>query len=640
MILLMTMYVAAVCLTVLLMLTVVEKARLLAIPSVLAGCIITAGLLYVSCLIPGSLGILYVSVIYICFILLAVVLLLALQRFHPAEIVSPPDSAPRSFFDYILIIVGIIAALPLFRQIQISWPWALRHPSENLGWDTVSYHLPGFIEFFQAHSLWSLEGPYQSYSFAFELVGNFFSMPFHAHWGLVLADCFAATLIVVALSSVSRMLVAQLPLRRPVSWIPCAVLVIGIWVQIHTESIGDIGKNDVFMAACLIAALAFLLELATDTSGSFTRRNSLIALTGISAGLALATKPSALGFVPFFAGAVWLESLARKESWKRAFLAALVVLVLSGLLGGFWLMRNLIVFGKLSAVSSGWDSSLIANLNNPALYEWKSGSRRFVLGLLAVIPATGWLLVYQWRNRKVLLFVLLILFHLTACVAFAITPHAIFHGSLSSSVWKLRLGMPLFISAALIYSLTVVYLFAVLSVWRGWIKSVLICLPVLVLMLALPFYWQQNPASGLPGYETVRGLLKTEIYQWVQTQQSPIRIYSAGLRPYGLYGENWANKIFYDLNLSELSPVEEGKIRVAAIVRKFSPNLILISVDPNSDSGAGAEKPDVVKWMRGLPECFEEVFNDETVSGFRVKAGAGEQLKSMVPEGYVLKMGG
>jgi hypothetical protein len=43
--------------------------------------------------------------------------------------------------------------------------------------------------------------------------------------------------------------------------------------------------------------------------------------------------------------------------------------------------------------------------------------------------------------------------------------------------------------------------------------------------------------------------------------------------------------------------------------------------------------------MRDRPDCFEEVFCDETVSGFKVLPGAVQAIEAFVPSGYQQKMG-
>src|SRR5262249_22204216 len=189
------------------------------------------------------------------------------------------------------------------------------------------------------------------------------------------------------------------------------------------------------------------------------------------------------------------------------------------------------------------------------------------LGVLAVIPGVFLLIASGRRFESLVAVSLLVAFHIVSCSAFAITPYSIFHHDLSSSVWFLRLGMPLFVSAVLIYSLTATHLCTLMSApriqRRVGLASVLL---TVTLMVGLPLYWSRAQPTGLPGYEQVKGLPHTDVYSWVQSQASPLRIYSAGLLPYGLYGPHWRNKLFYDLHSDHLSQLQSAKARVSAIV--------------------------------------------------------------------------
>ena len=635
-------YALCICLLVFLTLKVFDCAKALTISPLMTSGLCAACVIYLASLLPGVVGLLYTPIVCLVFIVLAVVALFLLRRFSVCcDVEDASLGAKCSMFtlpEMGLILLGLLGGIPLLSNIRVSFPWALSHPGENLGWDTVSYHFPSFIEFFQRHTLWSLEGPFQSYSFAFELIGNFFSQLFTDHWGLILADGFALVLLVASIFAVIRNLAPVLVAPRPIHWVSCGFFAVGMWVCVHSISIGDVGKNDVFMAACLIAALSFALEIIGDRCRSSLQRRSLLFLVSISVGLALATKPSALAFVPFFAVVIWFVFQKKWGGIRGGLISAIVFMVGVAVLGGFWLARNVWVYGTLSPVTGAWKLSVVANLNNPALYEVKTGSLLFVAGVLAILP--GLFLLFRQRKNpeSVLPLIALLLFHVVACLAFVVTPWAVFHNNLTSSTWDLRYGMALFVSAALIYSLTAGYFCSVISVWRGSKRFFSIAVPTLLILLGLPLHWQQNEVSGLPGYEVVRGLPKTEIYEWVQAQSQPMRIYSAGLRPYGLYGKKWSNTLFYDLHSTELSPLETGEIRIAAVVVRFIPDLILISVDPHSHKGT-PKKPDIVNWMKERSDCFEEVYNDETVSGFTIKSGSADRLQSILPLEYQLMMG-
>jgi len=135
--------------------------------------------------------------------------------------------------DFTLIVFGLLGAIPVLDYLRWALPSSLLNPDSALQWDTVSYRLPGFLEFSQRHTLWSLDGPYQSYSFGFELIGSFLSQPFNAHWGLIIANLLAIILLVIAIAAAARILVPSLPTTRVANWLPGAVLAIGIWCALQ-----------------------------------------------------------------------------------------------------------------------------------------------------------------------------------------------------------------------------------------------------------------------------------------------------------------------------------------------------------------------------------------------------------------------
>ena len=643
------LYLATVSVGMLVALKTAAVAARAGIPPALTSCITLAGLVYVSCLIPGVFGVFYTNIAYGLFFALSAAILLMPFKHADSSLMRGAGechaNTTLTFLDLCLIGIGLFEAIPFLTYLGSGFPSSLLEPDSALGWDAVSYHLPAFIEFMQHHTLWSSDGPYQSYSFAFELIGNFLSHPFYTHWGLILANFFAIALFILAIVAAARTLVPLLFDKGGGNWVPCSVLVVGIWSSIFPYSIGDTGKNDIFMTACLAAALAFLLELATATKAETypVRLWSLVCLVSISVGLALATKPSALAFVPFFVIATWIVIRIRDREYdtqaRRPIIGAAIVLTVSTLLGGFWLARNLLIYGDVSPFADAWKLSILANFRNPALYAVKLESIQFVFAVLAIIP--GAFLLYRcWRrDRNPLPPALVLMFHVVACAAFVVTPYGVINNGLPDELWQLRLGMPLFVSAAMLYSLTAVYLCVVISRSTKRRMIALSTFATASFMLALPLYWHATQSSGLPGYEHIKGLPRTDIYAWVQKQPNPLRIYSAGLRPYGLYGTGWANTLFYDLHSTELSPLEAGQARIAAIVVDFRPDLILISVDPHPYSGT-AVKPDIVAWMKAESDYFEEVYSDETVSGFRLRNGASDRLKTEVPVGYELKMRG
>ncbi|WP_157817413.1 hypothetical protein [Candidatus Thiodictyon syntrophicum] len=226
-ILLIALYIATVWVILILTRKIFAAAKAMRIPPALASIVTVVGLVYVSCLIPGMFGMLFTRTAWCLFILLAVAGSLLVPRLSTQNPMAPATleggQGARSI-DFTLIVFGLLGAIPVLDYLRWTLPSSLLNPDSALQWDTVSYHLPGFIEFSQHHTLWSLDGPYQSYSFGFELIGNFLSQPFHAHWGLIIANLLAIILLVIAIAAAARILVPSLPTTRVANWLPGAVL--------------------------------------------------------------------------------------------------------------------------------------------------------------------------------------------------------------------------------------------------------------------------------------------------------------------------------------------------------------------------------------------------------------------------------
>ncbi len=616
--------------------------RVVSLPPILSTSLICVSLIYLSALLPGIFGILTASNTYICLLVLLVSMHFCIKTFfkfqkfqsYPAAQTLIQPSFTKN--DWIMIALGIILSAPLLSYLK-GLPFGLFDPRPILGWDVVSYHLPGVIEFYQNKTLWSLSGPYQSYSFGYELLGSYFSQSFFASWGLIFAHLFALFFIMSAMMSTSKSLQVDFSIEKN-HWFSQAILAIGLWSAIAHQSISAIGKNDIFMGASILSSLAFTLILCRDQLVTNVRTYLLILLIGLGLGLSMGVKPSAIAYLPFFwVTLVWILTHQKRTLGKALSLSSIAIIIAIGI-GGFWLTRNLLIFGRLSPVlDSGWQSSVIANLLNKDLYRALIHHPILLLASMAWIPA--FLLANDQKKYGQTSHVWWVIggFHLTACLVFAITPFAFQGGG-----FELRLGMPLLLSAAMIYSVVIQYILYRFTFFRPpqWSNYAL----VLTVMFAIPLYWSFNKQGNLFGYEQVfpapqpQRLAKTNIYTWVQGQQEPMRIYSAGLRPYGLYGRNWGNTLFYDLHSSTLVSGPDGKKRIAAIVDQFGPDLILVSLAPHSNSPFGV-KPEVIAWMQSRKDLFSEVYLDELVDGFRVNPDAKKILANEFPEAYTLKMG-
>lgn len=605
------------------------------LPKLLSTGIICATLIYLACLIPGIIGFLTATNSYILFLLLAsgVFYWINSLSFSAGQDVQLTQYRIART-DWLLIGLGVILCAPLLSYLK-GLPLAFLDPNPVLAWDVVSYHLPGVIEFYQNKTLWSLSGPYQSYSFGYELIGHFFSQSFYTPWGLVLVHSLALMLLIGVLVSAAKELTLSGEAESN-SWIPSAILAVGLWASLAFTSLGAVGKNDIFMGVMVFAPLCYLLILSTQKAVSTTKLQIVILLMGLSLGLSLGVKPSAIAYLPFFwIMTVWV-ALFQKRSIKQAIYLSTLVIVIALLLGGFWLTRNVLIFGRLSPVlDAGWQASIFANVFNREMYRAVIHNPALLLAGSAWIPA---LLIAFIRNRhgnNSIAWCLIGGFHFMACLVFLITPFAFQGGG-----FETRLGMPMLMAAAIIYAATIQLIAHRLSLFKKswWFVA------AVLLILAIPLFWVLKKQNSLAGYEQVfncpdqQRCQRTQVYAWVQGFSKPLRIYSAGLRPYGLYGSRWENTLFYDLHSSTLVSDSEGKKRVAAVVSHFEPDLILISIAPQANSPSG-EKPGVIAWMKARPDLFSEVYSDDIVTGFKVNPGAKRALVQEFSEPYILKMG-
>jgi hypothetical protein len=392
----------------------------LELPQYLSTVLSCATLVYLSALVPGIFGLLTVANAYILFVLLVIGVLYwmgvtpASQNQSRASLSSKFTTLALSPLDWGVMIFGAILCAPLFAYLK-GLPLAFVDPNPVLGWDVVSYHLPGVIEFYQNKTLWSLSGPYQSYSFGYELIGNYFSQGFNTSWGLILANLLSLSLVVSVIASVTKTLSLSDQAGKT-SWLASTILAIGLWTILAINSLSAVGKNDVFMGATVLAALAFLMILCADTFTSKPRRYLLVLLIGLGLGLSIASKPSAIAYLPYFWVATILSLMQQKKGLREALYIASALIAVALLIGGFWLARNLIFFGRLSPVlDSGWQFSILANVLNKGMYRAAVYYPAFILATTAWIPA--FLMAHRHTNGTYgsLVWMLIGSFHLTTC---------------------------------------------------------------------------------------------------------------------------------------------------------------------------------------------------------------------------------
>lgn len=676
------------CLYVLVMLSVLfaaavsaEYFKRLDVPVVLCTCIFACTNLYLGSLLPGVLGFYAPFPVALATISSAAfaILFFCKKGIDPRELkFGLPDWGCNHSLhaaDVCLLSAGSLLLIPFFNYAATVVASLSPEAGYKLGWDVVSYHLPALVEFQQAHSLWSENGPYQSFSFGFELIYGLSMLFFKQHWGMPVGVAVSLVVMCASLMVVTKQLCRSLPKGLTLNTVPITIFATAIFFNISAQNVNLTGKNDVFVAACLLSTLGLLMLAKAgfadsavvgdpsvakafdpaEASGTGTigghgiaagnkiiadRHNALLVLAAFALGLAFATKPPAFIFLPLFAFMAGVPS-SKIQTLIKNFQVRWALAFTSGalLIGGFFTFRNLVCFGKLANPRFGFlKGSVLRSLDNPHLYSINIHSVLFCAGMLTPI-----FLIFLWQRNTERSYNSPLLwsaaFYLFGLLGFLLTPWAVWDsGTLAhpSPYLDDRKALCIYGIASCAFAIfCAIILPKLLRIKVSALAAAVACVCLLPASVVLNEQWCRYYPTGLPGFEEIKGLRKTNVYSWVQTSKYQ-RIYAAGLRPYGLYDQQKTRSLFYDLASGPLN--REGSKRLLAIMFDFNPDLILISVDPHVTCDS-MQKPDLVKWMRSQP-CFTEVFNDEAVSGFEVRNDWRQHFGNVQLASKTPRMGG
>ncbi len=553
---------------------------------------------------------------------------------------SPLKRGPWNIATVLISVVSLILLYP-YAECFAKLILLLISPAAELGWDAVSYHLPALIEFIQAHSFWTFEGPYQSYSYGFELIYGLSILFCHSHWGVIVGHGLSILLLLLSTAFIVKQLLDTLEHCgvEKQNRLMVHLLVQAIWAGvIFRTSLDGVGNNDVFEAAMLLAAFGFFMDFSRRDREQSKPRLFLLALGTMSFILALATKAPALMFTPLFL----IMSVCEKADNRPGFtlniadtVKAIPLVSLVVVVGAFFLWHNIPKFGGICdpLLACGFRDTLLHHLRDSRLLIPTAGSVSFFSSGLSLF--LFWFLwriaVRSGRANTALPFIWIAVLYVSGAAAFSYTPFGVTPDYDANQLTRLffqdRKAMVMYMATAFAIALSagVLCARAAKSVsnanrWEVSFAPPVVASVVVGCLISVPvinWWWHRDWPVGLVGYETVKGLPHTNIYRWVQNFDSGKRIYSAGLRPYGLFGRNYDNRLFYDLHSHILKT--ERQSRLFAVLDQFHPEIILISVDPHAYTG-GPQKPDLVDWMKRQP-CFTSVYEDETVSGFRVNDG-------------------
>lgn len=517
----------------------------------------------------------------------------------------------------ILTAIALILFIPIYPFLS---EWLIQvfrvHP---LSWDVVSYHLPNVLNYLQTASLWDLKGTFGGYPGGNELfqLWSFLPLKLDSLLGITTASISLGVFLASTL-----LLKSVLPHKTPFE-LGCWTLL--LWVGCLSvpplqEMLVDFGRNDITLAFWSLVAV-WSLQQASHTES----RKGWLLSTGISLGLAIGTKPNGLFYLIGFL-CLFFASFFPSNPQKSKLFESFSLIILPALsIGGFWYFRNIVKAGTLSPndfLDAAVGLSIAKNLLNPALYRLNFSLVFFLFSMsitaIAIACSTLKPLTYP-LNLK-----LLAGLNSIALFALMLTP-----SGAGFLIGDRQLFLIQIRYSAIIVPITIIlslyFLSQLLDHWTKKLsfdrfhtakkrRSTALFLTGINLIGAILLVSQliaYQPAIGLPGYDGIffpAGEKPSKVYEWVQKNLTNTVIYSIGLRPYGLYGFPFSNRVVYQLD-SISWKYQNG----LTVIRDSKPNYIAISLDPFSR----AVSPDIQS-LTSQPKAFELVYQDNLALVFKI----------------------
>ncbi len=533
--------------------------------------------------------------------------------------------------------VAVILALPFFPMLQeLMLQIRNVHP---LSWDVVSYHLPNTVDYLQSKSLWTLQGAFSQYPGGNELLilWSFIPLGSDVMLGLTtltlgLGLMLATTLILQKCAAVQHPILGSLQIIG--LWLLC--FAIPAWQTLWF----DLGRNDLTLSFWLILALWTLTQALTATR----RQPAWLLWTGINLGLAIGTKPNGLyyglGFFvlslcPIFDRPAAPEKFHLKL-WQRFQTLGLPII----LIAGFWYGRNWWLQGQVFSpeiLRPGAELTILSNLNNPQLY--RPSLPLFVLVGALIITGICLAVSVKYPAHCSPTLRLLAWVNLLGIGAWVLTPHGAGYWIGDQMVIDLQLRYAAYLiplSTILLITLIALGLPEVLrklglgnrQFFQGLQRlvqprqertsrlTIIVGCGITSLVIGLQLL-TFRPAIGLPGYTTILfGVSPTDpqaqhsqVYEWLQDHVRNSKIYNLGLRPYGLYGVGFSNRV-----IDGGSPQAWAVKPFAQVLASQKPDYIAITVDPFS----GQVSPEI-RYFFQQPQQFQLVYQDSLAVVFKVQ---------------------
>lgn len=321
------------------------------------------------------------------------------------SIFSIQDST--SILSKVVILVAIALVLVIFLQRMVLWS------QSSLGIfispDFVGYHGVKALQLYYVGSSWDLAIPYGQYPFGYE---SLIAFGMFLTGDIRITGTIHALIFVVFWLTITLLILRYARLSVDTSLFLALML---CFVPIIFPQLLNVGKNDGLLSLTILMAILF----APIGDDHFHPLGLAFATM-----LSLATKTTGLLVLFYVWGLVLLNwSLHLRQNTWRTYLrpSTFMLAIILMFPGGLWVIRNYIVMNQVvsSEISSFFQTSIFANLDNPTLYNSAdSNSLWFALILIIVLSIVA--LFYKhlrWQWSTLLLVVAL---------SFAITPLSAF----------------------------------------------------------------------------------------------------------------------------------------------------------------------------------------------------------------------
>jgi hypothetical protein len=325
-------------------------------------------------------------------------------EFHSRELKKTPRifSSDNFIYYFSFVIILLLILVPIIR-------WPNSFAGDWFPWDAGKYHFPKAVEMVQSGSANDMTIAYSEYPFGYESLLSFCILLtgdtvlfgwMHAIINVffILSFWLLARRVTKINSSTLLFIVTLLILSN------YFFQIFNLW-QVFQPEVTTVGKNDLFLAASLLAVIYLFPHPRIIQSSD--RIYSQIGIVGM---ISLSIKPNAI----FILAPLWIflgiEILANavKNGFETQKLTITTFIFSSFLMlpGMAWLFRNLVItkniFSDYVLVASEW--SMAANLTNPFFYNYISKNLWFIVILLVLMV---YLSInhakYRWVSRIFLL---------------------------------------------------------------------------------------------------------------------------------------------------------------------------------------------------------------------------------------------